>query len=73
MWTIDTWDDSVLGLIRANGEEKLVALFNFSESARTAWIKEEDGNYTDLISGRRLPAKDVKMPGYGVYWLRKDA
>ncbi len=73
VWTIDTWDDSVLGLIRANGEEKLVALFNFSESARTAWIKEEDGNYTDLISGRRLPAKDVKMPGYGVYWLLKDA
>ncbi len=57
MWTIDTWDDAVLGLVRRSGEEKLIALFNFSEFDKVAWINEEDGMYKDLISGRKLEAK----------------
>ena len=72
VWTVDTWDNSVLGIIRAKDDEKLVALFNFSDTERTAWIKEEDGMYTDLISAKKLPAIDVKLPGYGVYWLLKN-
>ena len=72
MWTVDTWDNSVLGIIRAKDDEKLVALFNFSDTERTAWIKEDDGMYTDLISAKKLPAIDVKLPGYGVYWLLKN-
>ena len=71
VWTIDTWDDSVLGLIRANKKEKLVALFNFSGQDKTAWINEDDGEYTDLLSGRKMQAKGVDIPGYGVYWLLK--
>ena len=73
VWTLDTWDDSVLGLVRTNGREKLVALFNFSESAKTAWINEDDGSYTDLISGKHREAKGVELPGYGMYWLLRDA
>ena len=37
VWTVDTWDKSILGIIRANEEEKLIALFNFSEFDKTAW------------------------------------
>lgn len=69
IWTIDTWDPSILGLIRANGKEKLIALFNFSEYDKTAWINEGDGEYTDLISEQKMYAKEVNMPSYGVYWL----
>ena len=72
VWTIDTWDDAVLGLVRRSGEEKLIALFNFSEFDKVAWINEEDGMYKDLISGRRLEAKGVQIPAYGVYWLMRD-
>ena len=68
VWTIDTWDDAVLGL----GEEKLIALFNFSEFDKVAWINEEDGMYKDLISGRKLEAKGVQIPAYGVYWLMRE-
>ena len=57
VWTADTWEDSVLCVIRAKGEEKLVALFNFSEWDKTAWINEDDGEYEDLISGRTMEAK----------------
>ena len=71
VWTADTWEDSVLCVIRAKGDEKLVALFNFSEWDKTAWINEDDGEYVDLISGRIMEAKGVDIPGYGVYWLLK--
>ena len=72
VWTIDTWDDAVLGLVRRSGEEKLIALYNFSEFDKVAWINEEDGMYKDLISGRRLEAKGVQIPAYGVYWLMRE-
>ena len=71
VWTVDTWDKSILGIIRANEEEKLIALFNFSEFDKTAWINEEDGIYTDLITGREMEARGVNIPAYGVYWLYK--
>ena len=61
-----------LGLVRVYEDEKLVALFNFSEQEKTAWINEEDGTYTDLISGKEMEAKGVTMPGYGVYWLLRE-
>ena len=72
VWTIDTWDDAVLGLVRRSGEEKLIALFNFSEFDKVAWINEEDGMYKDLISGRKLEAKGVQIPAYCVYWLMRE-
>lgn len=72
VWTLDTWEKSVLGIARANQEEKLIALFNFSEFDKTAWINEDDGLYKDLVSGREMEAKGVDIPAYGVYWLYKE-
>jgi len=72
VWTLDTWDKAILGIARAYKEEKLVALFNFSEFDKTAWINEDDGMYVDLISGQRMEAKGVNIPAYGVYWLYKE-
>lgn len=69
--TFDTMDNSVLGIIRENGGQKLVAFFNFSESEKTVQLDEEDGVYTDLISGQAAGQQEVKIPGYGVYWLLK--
>ncbi len=71
VWTIDTWDCSVLGVVRKNGNEKLVALFNFSEFDKTAWINEDDGEYTEMITLQKMLAKGVDIPAYGVYWLLK--
>ncbi|MCF0134353.1 MAG: Beta-galactosidase C-terminal domain, partial [Blautia sp.] len=68
-WMIDTWDDHVLGMIRANEEAKVIGLFNFSEEERIAWINEEDGMYQDMISGTCMEAKGVRVPAYGYYWL----
>ena len=70
-WTIETWDDSLLCIGRYYEGEKLIGLFNFSGEDRTAWIKEADGDYVDLISGNRLQPVDVQVPGYGFLYMKK--
>ncbi|MBS5195549.1 MAG: amylosucrase [Clostridiales bacterium] len=67
--TINTWDASVLAITRECAEEKFIGIYNFSECDKTAWINEEDGIYTDLISGRELEAKGVNIPAFGFIWL----
>ena len=39
---------------------------------KVAWINEEDGMYTDLISGREMEAKGVQIPAFGCYWLCRN-
>ncbi len=72
VWTLETWDQSVLCVVRQTGEEKLIGLFNFSEQDRTAWINETDGLYQDLISGKVREAKGVDIPGYGFFLLKRE-
>lgn len=72
VFTIDTWDDSILGLVKVKDGEKLVALFNFSEYDKIAWINEEDGIYRDLISGYEMEARGVQIPAYGCFWLLRE-
>ena len=72
VWTLNSGDNSILVLVRSNSKEKLVAIFNFSEFDKIAFIYQNDGMYTDLISGTEMPANEVKIPKYGVYWLLKD-
>ena len=38
-------------------KKKFIGIYNFSEYDKVAWINEEDGIYTDLISGRKMEAK----------------
>lgn len=68
LWMSETWDPSVLCLIRQNEDQRLVSLFNFSDQTRTAWIKEE-GSYKDLLTEERTEARDVVLPPYGMKWL----
>ncbi|MCR5294314.1 MAG: alpha-amylase family protein [Lachnospiraceae bacterium] len=67
-WTLDTWNDHVLGIGRYKDGEKLLALFNFSENDQTAWINEEE-DYTDLMTGEPREAKAVGIPACGFTWL----
>ena len=67
--TIDTWDASVLAIIREYAGEKFIGIYNFSECDKTAWINEEDGTYIDCISGREQEAKGVNVPAFGFLWL----
>ncbi|MDE5965388.1 MAG: amylosucrase, partial [Lachnospiraceae bacterium] len=69
-WTLPTYEQGVLCMGRYHNGEKILGIFNFSEHDKTAWINETDGEYIDLISGRRMAARGVDVPGYGFYWLQ---
>lgn len=65
-------NNSILAFVRENDEEKFIGIYNFSENDKVAWINEEDGMYTDLISGREMEAKGVQIPAFGCYWLCRN-
>lgn len=70
-WTIETWDPSILCIGRHYDGNKIIGLFNFSEYDKTAWIRETDGDYEDLLTGGKMAAQEVAMPGYGFYLLKR--
>lgn len=70
-YTLDTYESSVLCLVREYEGEKLIGLFNFSEFEKMAWINELDGEYRDLITGNTMQASGVMVPGNGFYWLKR--
>ena len=69
--TLETYEPSVICIVREYDGEKMVGLFNFSEDGKMAWINELDGDYVDLITGREMKASGVPMPGNGFYWLKR--
>lgn len=70
-WTIDTWNDHILGIGRYYQGQKLLAFFNFSPYDETAWVDDEE-DYTDIMNGSNRPAKAVGVPGYSFAWLVKE-
>lgn len=72
-WTVETWEKGVLCIGRYYDGDKIYGIFNFSEFDKVAWINEDDGMYTDLISGQEMKAVGVMVPAYGFYYLKKNA
>ena len=71
--TLETWDNSVLGMVRQDGRgKKLIGLFNFSGERRTAWVDERDGMYGDMVTGDLMEASGVSLPGYGFLWMKRQ-
>ena len=70
-WTIETYEKELLCIGRYYEGEKIIGIFNFSEHDKTAWINETDGEYVDLISGRKMKACGVDIPSYGFYYLKQ--
>ena len=67
---LDTGSDQVLGISRSYGEERLIALFNFSEYPQTAELSAAKGY--DLVSGEEMYGEAVSLPGYGFAWIIGD-
>ena len=67
--TIETWDPAILGFVRETEQEKLICLYNFSETDKVAWINEQDGYYTDLFNDQSRDAQAVELPAFGSVWL----
>lgn len=69
-WTIETYDNSVLCIGRYYEGDKIIGVFNFSEFDKTAWINETDGLYEDMLTGRKMEAKEVMIPAYHFLYLK---
>ena len=67
MYTYDVHDDSILCILRQKGDDRFIGIFNFSDSAKTAWMQEK-GTFRDLITDQTLELKDVELPAYGFMW-----
>ena len=65
---VETYNDHVLGIGRYYDNEKLIALFNFSEDEQVAWINEDE-DYIDLMTGLQRDAKGVNLAGHSFAWL----
>ncbi len=71
VWTADTGDNALLCVGRWYEGEKLLAVFNFSDQDKVAYLPENDGNYRDLITGQIMTPAAVPLAGYGFCWMKK--
>ncbi|MGN0514227.1 MAG: hypothetical protein ACI4GD_08095 [Lachnospiraceae bacterium] len=67
-FTYDTFDASVLGMVRTMGDNKIIALFNFSPVQKTAWIIDP-GPYYDILSNDYIRDQSIYIKPYGMMWL----
>ncbi len=63
--------NSLLGIERVCGGERLLALFNFGQFAQVG-LPGESGEFTDLWTGETVRAEDVLVPGGGFRWVAKE-
>ena len=70
-YTLETYEQSIICVVREYEGERLIGLFNFSEFDKTAWINEADGVYQDLVTGKEMVAVAVGVPGNGFFWLKR--
>lgn len=68
VYTYDVKNNSVLCILRECEGEKFFGIFNFSDGAKTAWMKEE-GVYCNLMTGEEIELNNVELPGHGFLLL----
>lgn len=70
-YTIPTWDDSLLCLVREKEKDKVIGLFNFSEKKKTAWIDEQDDLYRDIYTDEVVRASAISLEPYQFLFLKR--
>ena len=70
VYTYDVKDDSILCILRENEKERFIAIFNFSDEAKTAWM-EESGTYENLMTGEKLGLVNLTVQGHDFVWASK--
>ena len=51
--------------------EQVIGVFNFSEEGKTVRLGEDGGSYVDLLAGEVCRTAEIRLPGYGFYYLKK--
>ena len=71
-WTLDIWDQGVLGCGRYFEGEKLIALYNFSGESKRVSLQHEEGDFYDLLTDRGVNKRSIALPPCGFVWLLCD-
>jgi amylosucrase len=71
VYTYDVKNPSILAILRENEEERFIGLFNFDNKDMTAWM-DEQGEFTNLLTGEKIVMKDVVLPAYDFLWVSID-
>ena len=71
VWLLNTRDNAVLGIGRYYQGEKLLALVNFAETARTVSL-DELGEYRDLMTDQAVDKHQLVLEPGGFLWLGCD-
>lgn len=69
-YTYDVHNDAVFGIIRIKDGERFLGIFNFSDDEQTARMQEE-GTFTDLLTGAQLELRDPVLQPHGFYWVKR--
>ena len=72
IWTLNIFDQSILGIGRYYEGEKLIALFNFSDEEKRTTLWNEEGELYDLLTGMVVNKRDVVLQPGGFLWLLCD-
>jgi amylosucrase len=71
VYTYDVKDDAILGMLRENDEERFIALFNFADHERVAWI-DEKGTFRNLLTGEDVNLHNVPVGARDFLWLSRS-
>lgn len=71
--TIDAKDRGVLCIGRSYEGEEVIGVFNFSGSDKEVSLSEIVGEYTDMLTGRKVDPEKIVVLGYGFRYLVKEA
>ncbi len=69
-WTLDTGNDSVLGIARRAGEEELIGLFHFGDEDTEISLLEE-GIFENYADKSRMELSRVRLEAHGYLWLKR--
>ena len=70
-YTVPTWDDSLLCIVREDEKDKIIGLFNFSEEKKTAWIDEQDDLYRNIYTDEVVRASALRLEPYQFLLLKR--
>ena len=71
-WTLNIWDQNILGIGRYYEGEKLIALYNFCDEEKHVTLWNEEGELFDLLTGMVINKRDVIVQPGGFRWLLCD-
>ena len=72
IWTLNIWDQNLLGIGRYYDGEKLIALYNFSDEEKRTSLWNEEGDLFDLFTETAVSKREITIEPNGFRWLICD-